>query len=125
MKEKLISLGAANAFLAVAAGAFGAHGLKDQIPADRLAIWATAANYHLIHALALVLLGALIGKLPDNRLEWTGRLLLGGIVLFSGSLYALAVTGIKILGAITPLGGICFLSAWALLTVSAWKRDSG
>ena len=124
MKHKLVSLGAANAFIAVAAGAFGAHWLKAKIPADRLAIWETAAHYHLIHALALVVLGALITKVAPNRTEWIGRLFLGGIVLFSGSLYVLAISGIKVLGAVTPFGGVCFLSAWTLLAVSAWKGRS-
>lgn len=123
MKNKLVSLGAANAFIAVAAGAFGAHGLKSQISADRLAIWGTAAQYHLIHAIALVLIGALSGRVKANRSEWIGGLFLGGILLFSGSLYALALTGTKILGAITPFGGVCFLAGWALFAASAWQTE--
>src|SRR5258708_28902311 len=114
MTHKLVSLGAANAFLAVAAGAFGAHALKARIPADRLAIWETSAHYHLAHALALVLLGALADKIAAKQRIWAARLFLAGILLFSGSLYALALSGIKVLGAITPLGGVCFLSTLAL-----------
>jgi len=124
LRDRAIAVGAVNAFVAVAAGAFGAHGLKSQIPADRLAVWTTAAQYHLIHALALVLLGALTGKVADNRLEWTGRPFLAGIILFSGSLYFLALSAIGILGAITPFGGVCFLSGWAMLAVGGWKRPA-
>jgi uncharacterized membrane protein YgdD (TMEM256/DUF423 family) len=122
MQNHWICVGAANAFLAVAAGAFGAHGLRSVIPADRLAIWETAAHYHLVHALALVLVGALRDKIAAGSLSWVGRLFLGGIVLFSGSLYALSLSGVKVLGAITPLGGVCFLLAWTILAVSSCKH---
>jgi uncharacterized membrane protein YgdD (TMEM256/DUF423 family) len=87
-------------------------------------VFQTGAHYHLIHSLALVMVGILRERLAGGRqIRWAARLMLGGIVLFSGSLYALAITGIRGLGAITPLGGLCFLTAWALLVLSA-RRPS-
>lgn len=112
--------GALHAFLAVAAGAFGAHGLKNTLDEYSLGIWHTAASYHLSHALALVLLGicerSFQTKLPISHWGFGA-----GIILFSGSLYLLAVTGVKWLGAITPLGGTAFLVGWLALAWSAWK----
>jgi uncharacterized membrane protein YgdD (TMEM256/DUF423 family) len=103
--------GAINAFLAVACGAFGAHGLKRRLDAERLAIFETGARYHMYHAFALIAVSWLAtrGKGADTA----GALFLAGIVLFSGSLYALALSGVRKLGAITPLGGLCFLLGWA------------
>jgi len=110
-----------NGFLAVAAGAFGAHGLKNRLPPDLLAIFETGARYHLIHALALLAAAWMIGRgaAPARIASW---LLLAGIVLFSGSLYALALSGVRSLGAVTPLGGLCFLAGWALLAWAALAR---
>jgi uncharacterized membrane protein YgdD (TMEM256/DUF423 family)/DNA-binding SARP family transcriptional activator len=88
-----------------------------------LEVYQTGAHYHLIHALAILVTALLAGRGASRRMaEWAGWLFFAGIVLFSGSLYALAVSGIRILGAITPLGGVCFLTAWALLGISAWQR---
>jgi uncharacterized membrane protein YgdD (TMEM256/DUF423 family) len=122
MKVSVVSLGSANAFVAVAAGAFGAHGLKGMIPAARLATWETAAHYHLIHSLALVLIGSLSGRLEPRKLDLVGWLFFAGIILFAGSLYALALSGITGLGAITPFGGVCFLAGWGLLAVTAGRH---
>jgi uncharacterized membrane protein YgdD (TMEM256/DUF423 family) len=112
--------GALQAFLAIVAGAFGAHGLEKVLDEYGLKIWHTAAAYHLSHALALVLLGILERqyqtKLPISH--WGFGL---GILLFSGSLYVLALSGQKWLGAITPLGGLAFLVGWLALAYSAWK----
>ena len=110
----MLRLAAILAFLAVALGAFGAHGLKALLSANGTAeIWNTAVLYHLAHAVALVAL-ALHG--PANR--GVGYLLTAGIVIFSGSLYLLAVTNVRWLGAITPVGGLCFLAGWAWLAIS-------
>ena len=114
--------GAVSGFLAVALGAFGAHALRARIPSERLDVYATAAEYHLIHSAALLAIGIFMtgpGRLSGAK--WAARLMLLGIVLFSGSLYLLAITGVRALGAITPLGGIAFLAAWGLLAASAWN----
>src|SRR3954463_8618411 len=99
-----VTIGAVNAFLAVAAGAFGAHALKERLAPELLAVFETAARYHLFHAIALVALGALVSVKPQPAFEWAGIAFTAGIVLFSGSLYALALSGVRVLGAITPLG---------------------
>jgi uncharacterized membrane protein YgdD (TMEM256/DUF423 family) len=116
-----IALAAANGFIAVAAGAFGAHALKKRIPADLLVIFDTAARYHLTHALALFATAWLIGRgvAPARIAAW---LMLAGIILFSGSLYAMALTGIRMLGAVTPFGGACFLAAWGILVYAALTK---
>ncbi len=115
-------LGAINGLVAVAAGAFGAHGLKAQLSADRLATWETAAHYQLIHAVMMVVIAVAMGSMPTARLSpWIGWLFLAGIILFSGSLYALALTGIRTLGIITPIGGVSFLSGWLLIGICACK----
>lgn len=121
--RRFIVWGSLLAFLGVALGAFGAHGLKDQISEDSLAVYNTGVHYHLVHALGLVLLGLAADRLADRKkVNAAGWCLLIGVVLFSGSLYLLAVTGIKWLGAITPLGGVAFLAGWAMLGLAAWKE---
>lgn len=116
MPRNFLMLGAINAFLCVAFGAFGAHGLKQTISADMLTVYQTGVQYHFYHALGLILVGLILLHFPKSRsIALSGWLMLTGIILFSVSLYALSLTGIRGLGAITPLGGIAFLSAWALL----------
>ena len=118
-----IAAGAASAFLAVALGAFGAHALRNRISADRLDVFQTGAHYHLIHSLARVLVGNLLRQKRETRQNaWVGRLVLSGILLCRGSLYLLAMTGIRTFGAITPLGGVCFMTAWALLSLYAMRN---
>src|SRR5579872_1160690 len=107
--------GAVLAFLAVAAGAFGAHGLKDVLDAEMKAVYETAVRYQMYHALALLLVAALADKLSIRAVSWSGACFLGGVILFSGSLYALSLSGIRELGAITPLGGLLFLAGWLAL----------
>lgn len=117
-----IILGAINAFLSVALGAFGAHGLKDKLDPYYLDIWNKAVQYQMYHALGLLVVGFLVAKLPASPLvSISGWLMLAGIVLFSGSLFVLALTKISILGAITPFGGVAFLAAWILIIVAAVK----
>ena len=103
--------------LAVMLGAFGAHVLKGRLDAYSMGIYEKAVFYHFIHAMGLLVVSLLpkSGTLNPNQAAWVSALLLGGIVIFSGSLYALAGTGIRVLGAITPLGGLSFIAAWALL----------
>ena len=116
MPRNFLMLGAINAFLCVAFGAFGAHGLKQTISADMLTVYQTGVQYHFYHALGLILVGLILLHFPKSRsIALSGWLMLTGIILFSVSLYALSLTGIRGLGAITPLRRIAFLSAWALL----------
>jgi uncharacterized membrane protein YgdD (TMEM256/DUF423 family) len=130
VKSPLLAAGAINAALAVAAGAFAAHGLRDRLAPRALEIFETGARYHMYHALAMILcaLVATSGARAAGP-EWSGGssaviagwILQGGIAVFSGSLYALALTDVKILGAITPLGGLAFLVGWAWLAISALR----
>ncbi len=114
MINLIIAFGAFNAFLAVGAGAFAAHGLKDVLSPEYLAVFKTAADYQLIHGIGLVLIGALC-KHKTNRWLYTAAIFMFiGIILFSGSLYALTLSSIKMLGIITPFGGVCFLIAWLI-----------
>ena len=117
MRSPLLAAGAINAALAVAAGAFAAHGLRGRLEARALEVFETGARYHMYHALAMVL-AALIATSGARTAGWMFQ---GGIVLFSGSLYALALTDVKVLGAITPLGGLAFLAGWGWLAVSALR----
>ena len=111
-----VSLGALAAALGVALGAFGAHALKARLSADMLAVWQTAVQYHLWHALGLVAIGLLAQHLPASvPVRVAGWLMVAGIVLFSGSLYVLAATGTRWLGAVTPLGGACLIVAWLVV----------
>jgi uncharacterized membrane protein YgdD (TMEM256/DUF423 family) len=123
MAKWMIVLGSLNAFLSVALGAFGAHGLKSKLATDMMAIYETGVQYHMVHSLGLLLIGILLRTAPQsNLLNWSGLLLLAGIVIFSGSLYALSITGIRGFGAITPIGGLSFLLGWVLLAVAAIKH---
>ncbi|MBW8348437.1 DUF423 domain-containing protein [Bacillus sp. IITD106] len=118
-----IIIGAINAFLAVALGAFGAHGLEGKLEPKYLEVWKTGVTYQMFHALGLIAIG-IIGRniSVSSLLSWSGWTMLIGIILFSGSLYILSTSGIKILGAITPFGGIAFLISWVLLIVFAVKH---
>jgi uncharacterized membrane protein YgdD (TMEM256/DUF423 family) len=118
-----IILGAINAFLSVALGAFGAHGLEKTVEPKYLEIWKTGVTYQMFHATGLLVIGVLLGKLPaSSLLSWSGWIMLIGIIFFSGSLYILTLTQKGILGAITPIGGVCFLVAWVLLIIAAVKH---
>ena len=117
-----LALGGAAALLAVALGAFGAHGLKSRLPADMLAVYQTGVQYHFYHALGLVLIGLAVLHLPDSAaLRAAGWLMAAGILLFSGSLYALALSGERWLGAVTLIGGLAFLLGWAALVWAALR----
>lgn len=109
-----VTVGAILGFLGVAAGAFGAHALRDAVTVDRLAIFETAVRYQLVHALALVLAGMLGARMA-------GWAFLGGVVVFSGSLYLLVLLDKRWLGAVTPIGGVLFLVGWGLLAVHAGR----
>ncbi|MGM9927039.1 MAG: DUF423 domain-containing protein [Bacillus sp. (in: firmicutes)] len=122
--KHFISLGAINAFLAVALGAFGAHMLEGRIPDNYLDTWETAVMYQMFHALGLLAVGLLAEKVGEMKsIKWAGWLLFVGIILFSGSLYVLSLTQISVLGAITPFGGVSFLAGWVCVMVAA-KRGA-
>lgn len=122
MLRTFVIIGSINMFLSVALGAFGAHGLKSRISEEMLSIYQTGVQYHMIHALGLILVAIVSSKLPASSwVNGAGWLLMLGIVLFSGSLYVLSITGIKVLGAITPLGGVAFLLGWLFLAFAAYK----
>ncbi len=116
-----IVIGALFGLLAVAAGAFGAHALKSKLSSDSLAIFETAARYQMFHALALVLIGIMAKSIAVPMLEWSGLFFFSGIILFSGSLYLLVFTGVTAFGAVTPIGGLCFLIGWLLLAFGAYR----
>ncbi|ATI02508.1 MAG: uncharacterized membrane protein YgdD (TMEM256/DUF423 family) [Cycloclasticus pugetii] len=116
-----ITLGAFFAFLAVVIGAFGAHAVKGSLSPHYLAVYHTASDYQMWHAIGLILIGVLHQNNPSNLLRIAGWFMLAGMLIFSGSLYILSLTGITILGAITPIGGIALLIAWLLFAYHSFK----
>ncbi len=122
-KPPFITLGATLAFLAVMLGAFGAHGLKNVLSPELLMVYQTAVDYQMWHAIGLLIIGLIQLQKPSVLLTTAGWFMFTGIVIFSGSLYALSLTGIKLLGAITPIGGASFLIAWLLLAYTSIKSE--
>ena len=115
-----LTLAALLMFVAVAAGAFGAHALKSRLSPEMSAVWQTAVQYHAWHALGLAIVALLTIHVPERAgLALAGWLFVAGIALFSGSLYAMALTGVRALGAITPIGGVAFLAGWLSLAFAA------
>ena len=122
MAKLFLALGCINALLVVLIGAFGAHALKARLTVENMAVFQTGVQYHFYHAVGLILLGLIALQIPITPyLRWSGWLMLVGIILFSGSLYALSITNIRWLGMITPLGGTAFIIAWLLLTIGIMK----
>ena len=119
MERTFLLAGAVAGFIGVAFGAFGAHGLRGRLSPDMLAVFETGVRYQMYHALALLLTAALLPRMPGRALVVAGWCFAGGIVLFSGSLYLLAVTGVTVLGAITPIGGVAFLAGWLSLIIAS------
>jgi uncharacterized membrane protein YgdD (TMEM256/DUF423 family) len=113
--------GALFAFFAVALGAFAAHGLKTRLAPDMLAIFETGVRYHMYHALALLGVAWATSHWPESKVYMAGWAFIFGIIVFSGSLYILSITGIRWLGAITPIGGVGFLIGWILLVWAVWR----
>ncbi|HEY9751077.1 MAG TPA: DUF423 domain-containing protein [Allocoleopsis sp.] len=123
MVRIFLAIAAILAGLAVAAGAFASHALQDKLSDRALEIFETASRYQMYHALALLLVAVLLTQvaIPSTLLNAAGYAFLAGIVLFSGSLYALSLSGVKWLGAITPLGGVAFLIGWGCVAAAAWS----
>ena len=122
MERTFMIAGAIMGFLGVAMGAFGAHALEAMLKANgREGTFETATQYHMYHALALLLVAWAATRWPDNLTTWAGYLFIIGIIVFSGSLYALSITNQRWLGAITPLGGLAFLAGWGCLGLAAWR----
>jgi len=122
MQSVFLFLSAVCGLTGVAMGAFGAHGLKAVLTPEMLAVYKTAVDYQMWHALGLGLIAIFRQQVPESALlKWAGWLMFVGILLFSGSLYLLAILNIKWLGMITPLGGVAFLSAWICVTIFAYK----
>lgn len=126
MERLFLVMAGVNGFLAVGLGAFGAHGLRRMLASveggpRRMEVWNTAAHYHLLHALALGLVAYLTTRSSSQAAAVAGYLFAAGIVFFSGSLYALAWSGVRALGAVTPFGGLCFLAGWVCVVMTALK----
>lgn len=115
---------ALNMVIAVGAGAFGAHGLRRVLSPEMLAVWQTAVTYQMVHALGILFVALATARIPAANLHWAGWAFGVGIVLFSGSLYLLATTGMRWLGPITPLGGLAFLVGWGMLAWMLWRTPS-
>jgi uncharacterized membrane protein YgdD (TMEM256/DUF423 family) len=121
MERVFAVLGAASALLAVGAGAFGAHALRGRLTPDLLAAFETGVRYQMYHALALFCVAWAATRWPVGPVRAAGWLFVAGTVVFSGSLYALALSGARAIGAVTPLGGLAFLAGWLALAVGVWK----
>ncbi len=126
MGRLFLTLGGILSLLGVALGAFGAHALKEHLSPKMMGIYHTAVQYQLWHALGLILVGLLLQGYPQlTLLKPVGWLLVAGIILFSGSLYLLSGTGLAAMGAVTPLGGLCFLAGWLLFAYACWTGLKG
>ena len=121
-RARLVRLGAIAMAFGVALGAFGAHGLRDRLAPDLLAVYETGVRYHLVHALGLFVAAWLAGEDQTRSARLAGVLLVVGILLFSGSLYVLALTGVRAFGALTPIGGVARISAGVLIATRAKQR---
>jgi uncharacterized membrane protein YgdD (TMEM256/DUF423 family) len=121
MERLFAVLGAVSALLAVGAGAFGAHWLRARLTPDLLAVFETGVRYQMYHALALLCVAWAVTRWPVAPVRAAGWLFVAGTVVFSGSLYALALSGVRGLGAVTPLGGLAFLAGWLALAVGVWR----
>ena len=124
MRSIFLILGALSALTGVGLGAFGAHGLKTMLAPEMLAVYKTGVTYQMWHALGLILIALLRQQSRGKLLIWAGWSMFAGIILFSGSLYLLAILNAKWLGMITPLGGLAFLLAWMLVVIFAWRQNS-
>ena len=120
MMKLFIILGALCTMMSVGTGAFGAHGLEGKLSDKYMSVWEKAVNYQMYHGLGLIIIGVISGTTSIN-VNWAGWLLVLGVVFFCGSLYILALTQIRIFGAITPIGGLLFIAGWLMLIISTFK----
>lgn len=124
MKKNFITIAAILSAVAVMLGAFGAHALKAILTADQLQTFEVGVRYHFYHVAALLITAILYKEYPNRLLVWAGNLFIAGIILFSGSLYLLSnISGVKMLGIVTPLGGVCFIAGWLLLAAGCNKKN--
>ena len=121
MDRIFVILGALSGAIGVGAGAFGAHALRARLEPRMLEVFETGARYQMYHAVALLLVAWTASRWPGSLTTASGWLMVAGTVFFSGSLYALALTDIRILGAITPIGGVCFIAGWLCLAIAAMR----
>ncbi len=121
LDRTFLALGALSAAVSVAAGAFGAHALKARLPPELLAVFETGARYQMYHAVGLALAAWAASRHGGAAAAWAGWLFLAGTLLFSGSLYALALSGVRALGAVTPFGGVAFIAGWIALALAALR----
>ena len=121
MDRVFLGVGAVSAGLAVALGAFAAHGLRGRLSPEAMQTFETGARYHMYHALALLAVAWAVTRWPGAAVTAAGWLFIAGTLLFSGSLYLLAITGVRALGAITPIGGLAFILGWLALAWAAWS----
>ena len=120
--RKTLAIAGALIALATVLGAFGAHALKAHLSPDKLAVYETAVRYHFIHALGLLVIGGLLRSADGELLRWSATLVLVGIILFSGSLYLLTFGAPRLLGVVTPLGGLALIGGWGLFAVTMWRQ---
>jgi uncharacterized membrane protein YgdD (TMEM256/DUF423 family) len=120
--RKTLAVAGALIALATVLGAFGAHALKAQLSPDKLAVYETAVRYHFIHALGLLVIGVLLRWLDGKLLRWSAALVLVGIILFSGSLYLLTFGAPRLVGVVTPLGGLALIGGWSLFAATMWRQ---
>ena len=121
MDRLFLMIGALSGAIGVAAGAFGAHALRDRLEPRLLEVFETGARYQMYHALALLAVGLIASRWPSGIINSAGWLFVAGTLFFTGSLYAMAFTGVRALGAITPIGGVCFIAGWVCLGIAAHK----
>ncbi|MEO7361510.1 MAG: DUF423 domain-containing protein [Gemmatimonadaceae bacterium] len=121
MERLFMMAGAISGAIGVGAGAFGAHALREKLEPRMLEVFETGARYQMYHAIALLLVGWAASRWPGSLTTATGWLFIAGTVFFSGSLYAMALTNVRVLGAITPIGGVCFIAGWLCLAVAAMR----
>lgn len=124
MKKKLLIVASLSGALVVGLGAFGAHGLKSIVSEDSLKVFHTGVEYQFYHTLAMLFTGLLIEKFPSRFITAAGVLFIAGIILFSGSLYLLStIESLRWLGAVTPIGGLCFIAGWISLAIGVYKSQ--
>jgi uncharacterized membrane protein YgdD (TMEM256/DUF423 family) len=121
----LVVAGCMAAMLGLACGAFGTHALRSHITPDLLATWQTGVAYHFYHALGMLAMGLVSQIIGSSKLlNWAGAMMISGLLLFSGSLYLLALTGIRAFGAVAPIGGLAWMGAWALFAAAVWRNHT-